>query len=1202
MSDSWPSGVPPTLWNYTLLQDQVGPQIPMLGVRIAPEFLYMFGVGCAFIVYFAWDRFRNRRTGRDDFGFRVMREVEVAQLGGDGALLRARLLYVVTLLALYVAMTFFGKLIFQTLNGLNLAGIQVDSGALQFQSPQWPLLLAFGFAGLAPLVLPLRVAEDWLFGRAYRAVGIPVRIHETTRSLVDILDDGADQAARASETKADPAGNGKAAEASGKKKGNGKDDEGSQAAAVGSPLAAELDRNCRDLRERMTGSWVFEQLARKGKETRTIALLAELMLLVDWAKGGRGAWPGPEVSDAVRRVEADLAKQGEKLIDEFFEQLEPLAGTTEVKIARRKERLAKLLADAVILRDELLAVLAVYAERDPTYVGKPVPKPKEGDADGAAHEPIRPALRDLLSRVAPPNLAGTGPEGGLLLLMVPVGLLYAVFTWQGLHPAISQNANPQDWRTVAATAGVETLRALAIVWLPLMAAFAVRQGFHDRDVWVASAGDDQSAYTEQRLIAIGLAVVVAACGLFGIALLQAFLIAPSVSRFQALLFQGGLPFVLFFPTLAVVTVPIVYCALRAADLRAAGRTGAWVGLTCAAFVIAALAVHMAIWNGKYRTCTPLGPYLLDMAAAGCMRRYGGLDFLVYPALGFMAAAVFGNPGRVTPAERRERERQRSRLRTAGAAPAVLALAVVLALGQRAEAEEITVGFRIDAEPFSYRSDLGPTLDHPHPRQYAGFLAELCYYIFDKSDYRITEVPVDAENRFDLLETDVNGTPRIDVLCDPTTLRYSEPNRSKSGIFSPIVFASAVTYLENRDRGQRGTIYVAYVSNTTADLVLRHACDIDLFRGLPFDERDHRREMCDTAEAALLIEKLRLKEKLHDEADKEGRRDLAAKYELQEDEVDEVMEAARKLFEATKAEALFAKDAVVSASLDKKESKERLSVYWDRVAREAAELKASCLPTACDLASVRDALVGSLAALGSSCSDAEIPRLEPPAVPRTPEEGSSRAEKSEAEKADDEQRKKDLELLRATTTLYRYCPMESHQEAIRWLCGPRYGDARNKNLIYLGDREIILGKLRTWRKTERCSVASETGAEDLTYEPYALLVSKKAEDPLKLIEHVQKRIYEFFSYQPRAVAAFDTAFPDGTHISPLLANLFLLSGIEEEGNFTYPEAEKPPEKEREESAPVAEGNVISLIEGEPGGALQGPRPRGGGASPGTARLP
>ena len=110
---------------------------------------------------------------------------------------QAYLIYLITLLILYVAMTFFGKLIVQTLNALNVVGIQVDASSLQFDSPQWPLTLAFGFAGLAPLIPPLRrPRKAWLFRRAYRAVGIPVRIHQTTRNLIDILDAAAATAYR----------------------------------------------------------------------------------------------------------------------------------------------------------------------------------------------------------------------------------------------------------------------------------------------------------------------------------------------------------------------------------------------------------------------------------------------------------------------------------------------------------------------------------------------------------------------------------------------------------------------------------------------------------------------------------------------------------------------------------------------------------------------------------------------------------------------------------------------------------------------------------------------------------------------------------------------------------------------------------------------------------------------------------------------
>ncbi|NEJ98640.1 ABC-three component system protein [Rhizobium ruizarguesonis] len=169
MSEAWPEGVPETLWHYRDLQHNDPPQIPMMGVQFAQQFLIAFVVGLLFITYFAWERFHHQSSA-PDFRYRVMKEVDVADLGGAGALRQAYLIYLTTLLFLYVAMTFFGKLIIQTLNELRIVGIQVDASSLQFDSPQWPLMLAFGFAGLAPLIPQLRIAEGWLFQRAYRTV------------------------------------------------------------------------------------------------------------------------------------------------------------------------------------------------------------------------------------------------------------------------------------------------------------------------------------------------------------------------------------------------------------------------------------------------------------------------------------------------------------------------------------------------------------------------------------------------------------------------------------------------------------------------------------------------------------------------------------------------------------------------------------------------------------------------------------------------------------------------------------------------------------------------------------------------------------------------------------------------------------------------------------------------------------------------
>jgi hypothetical protein len=148
--------------------------------------------------------------------------------------------------------------------------------------------------------------------------------------------------------------------------------------------------------------------------------------------------------------------------------------------------------------------------------------------------------------------------------------------------------------------------------------------------------------------------------------------------------------------------------------------------------------------------------------------------------------------------------------------------------------------------------------------------------------------------------------------------------------------------------------------------------------------------------------------------------------------------------------------------------------------------------------------------------------------------------------------------------YRFCPMATHTDLIAWFCAPRTGKDV-PTLVYLGDREIINGKRQTWdeQHTRKCPVASE--GEDLTYEPYALMTAKPRPGDmprtvrrrLEIAELVQRRVYEFFSFRTLAQAKFDTYFlgprKDRT-MSPALAYLFLLNGVEEERLFTYPTEE------------------------------------------------
>ena len=80
-------------------------------------------------------RFAERKAETGGFSYRVIEDLGVADLGGNGALRTAYLIYATTLIFIYVAMTFFGKLIIQAFNSLNVIGVQVDASSLKFDRP-----------------------------------------------------------------------------------------------------------------------------------------------------------------------------------------------------------------------------------------------------------------------------------------------------------------------------------------------------------------------------------------------------------------------------------------------------------------------------------------------------------------------------------------------------------------------------------------------------------------------------------------------------------------------------------------------------------------------------------------------------------------------------------------------------------------------------------------------------------------------------------------------------------------------------------------------------------------------------------------------------------------------------------------------------------------------------------------------------------
>ena len=1134
MDSSWPANIPWSLWNYQGLNPSDVSQLPMMGVRFEPAFLYAFAFGCFFVAFFSWPRFKAK--GRNiSAASEALRTFDPTDLGGQNSLLRAYFIYAGAMLLLYVSLTFFGKLIFQATQMIPVAGISVDIAELKFDSPQWPLTLAFAFAGLADLLPPVRIAEEWLRNRAYRAAGIPVRIEQTTRSLIATLEEP-------------PARNGE-------RRGH---------------LRNRYRGSLAEMRERFRKIWEAQidgdtrvrRLFGK-RESRTgelLSLLSQLELLIVWAKTTRGSWPGAEVSARVRETEAKFVNTADALMNSFQRRLQEIAdpnaahsangdlhvsearpasadlhaGETRpangdlhageagqangdlhvgealpahpdlhASEARFDDYISQVMKDATSVRFELVTLLAIFLERDPDFRG-----PARASKPGQAH-PID-ALADLLLDTDRPDSVGSGPEAGLLLSLIPVFILFAASAWQGEQELVSPYVETTNLAGVLLTALVETLKIASLTWLPLLAAFSLRQYRWDTKDWVGAQQDwdyGDSSRLSQMMGCLALALAASVIGLTGVAMLRAFAIAQNANHFNALLFDRPNPFVLYYPTLAIILLPMVPICLEAADARAHGRPVLGHAVLCAVSVLVLSIIHNWFWDPRWPSdCFKAA----TIATAECSRRSDTLSRLVLTVLAFLASWNLGQPGF-------SRARRRIDRKQAELACAVM-MAATFVLSTPVFADDVRVGFRDDIEPFSYLVN-----DTNGKAHHIGYLADLCHEIFSGSEYTIKEVSVTATDRFKLVNgTQVGNKAAVDVLCDTVTMRFSESSISANGdsgndadgwtkrdwnsIYSPIVFASGVSYLARYSRDASfyvGDVVIGYVSGTTAADVAFKSCQVDLFRALPPNQRKAVFERCrflDEATATQRSIQMLAKDTAPNAVDQEALEKPLRK-------VLKVLKSARILAELD----IQPKEQAASfLPLPSQVRAGKLLVILNQICPPEKEgEQAEPESAAC-----KAALQANLDKLLPAVTDPVCPSAHPP----------EKKELSEADKAKRSWRE------------YHFCPMKDYGDLIRWFCSSHPG----LRPIFMGDRELILGKLDSWNaRNAPCAVEQLMGAEYLTYEPYALLIRR---DEPKLVQFVQKRVYQIFSRRAAATAHFGPYFPKRS-MSPALAYLYLLNAVD-----------------------------------------------------------
>ncbi|MGI6854600.1 hypothetical protein [Mesorhizobium sp. 1B3] len=731
------------------------------------------------IAFFAWRRFRLRTFDPSSFDYRVLREFDATQLRGTGPMRRAYAYYAGALIVAYVAFTLFGGLIFNVAKVIPMAGLQVDVSDDVLNSAQWPLIIAFGLAGFTPLIRPMELFETWLRQRAHKWVGIPVKIKDRTRVLLRNLE-------RVVSSEADEA-------------------------------------------QKKLPAWVVVHIEETDSVARVMVARKQLELLLKLSRD-EDRWPSVKVREEMRRLESEEIAEAEMALQNFDEILEAMAHAPgiqsepdDTKSRKHQRRLEENLKKAIeridTLRNELCSIFTIYADKDLIYSNI-----HNGE------------IRSAVQKSFPAPRVAIRPDHWIPVLLIPIFVLYLVSVSAGLQSLMGPVRKVAV--TVLATSVAETLRIAIIFWLPLLAVFLWREYRRSEKSWrLIHLSDLSMGVVKEALVAMLIAFGVGLVGLVLLALIWSWVIADNPARYRELLFSGNAPALIYFPAQAGASALCAIVTLFAADFaentRARLRHLIPFGLVSACFVLLWMAVHTIYFGGLYG-CSIGGDLF---TARGCIRVYNLTDFLVYLLVSYMAAGVFTCIPR--EAHNRRASKQEAARTATVVSKALIGMALLvfgIAFASAAIAGEdspscrrpnnnvIVAGFREDAEPFSY------LLKYGEKKQYKGYIAQLCYKIFEGSKYTIVPVPVSAGDRFRRLRTACAGEKEIpnrnvDILCDPITMEFS-PERN--GIYSPIVFVSGVSYILRRSQVPGKGAFLAYVRNTTAKRVVELACKIDLF--------------------------------------------------------------------------------------------------------------------------------------------------------------------------------------------------------------------------------------------------------------------------------------------------------------------------------------------------------------------------------------
>ena len=829
----WPSDLGRSLWNYGALQQPHN--IPFMGYSFSNDFYLALAGGAIIIVMFALRRFNTHSVDAHSIDVRALRELKPMDLRGGALMSQAYLRYVGVLLVIYLALTLFGSLVLQAINQLPaVAGLQVDTKNVDFESPEWPLLIGLGIAGFVPLLKPVELIEQRLRAWAHRSAGIPIRITQQSNRIKKALD-----------TLTGP--------------------------------APDFDQ---------APAWL-EKIAPKSEQMRAFRSRAQLRYLLDWSKDQRAYWPSAQARDVLKEIEieetlaafltleafddlliesydrvtgeeagvsdnppmaeAAASVRGQGMTDRDGRLLSYATGSRDA-LLRHRRRLEREWNDLTTRmersRDELASMLAIFIEHD-----------------DRTDEISNPQLKDVVDAARGELSREDSPVFWLYLALIPVAAIYWVAIKNEHHSMLS-NFDPTAW-AVTLSALVNTIKTAIQFCIPVSIVLGWRHILRENDdTWVLIDILRMDRTMMRQLLRACLIAAVAAILLLALlGLLWAALISRTDEQFRELYIGNTYGFLPFLASQFMISVTTTAITLIAVDFVQIYKPRSILpliplGLLNAVLVLILWAAHINGFLG-FQYCPGQGTafsvmrqLLLSGPNTACYKTYDGTDLYVYALLAFGSACYFiplaADQGAFLSHASGLIHRAAARVKALfTGVKAVLFLAMVLTLAgpdavraQSAEQaqparETVRLGFRDDVQPFSYFDE--------DEQRYRGYLVDLCLRIFSgqvgsvngETNYDVEIVKVDVANRFNAFKN-VPQDPRIDVLCDPVTIAFQplgtrdeNDTGRDGGVFSPIVFASGVSYLARKPSYGDGNFILSWVNGATAALVADRACRSDL---------------------------------------------------------------------------------------------------------------------------------------------------------------------------------------------------------------------------------------------------------------------------------------------------------------------------------------------------------------------------------------